>query len=265
MPAKSTSSGSARRALLAASWLLSALSGMLIVAPAGAQAWGVPGTARPGGEEGLRVHLVAFENQPAAEAIKLVLPLLSPQGSVEVQPGGNTLVIRDSPESLSRILPVLAEFDHPRRRIRVVVWLFRAHRSAFSPSGVVTPNVAELSAVVETLRRHLRYADYELLTRDDAETREGEVTSLDLSGGFRVRFQVGTVLGGQRLRLNGFEVALDRAGREASSLLRSNLNLWLDRPAVVALTRPPSPGGEETALRVAIQAQVVTAASPREP
>ena len=255
-----------RGARAAGAWLLGLLLAASFAAPVIAQGWGVPDRADEGVvPAALRVRLVTLENQPAEEAVKLVLPLLSSQGSVEVQPGGNTVVIRDTLASLTRILPILADFDHPRRRVDVSVWLFRAHHSPFSPSGAVTPAIPELSAVVETLRRHLRYADYELLGEDHARAREGETATLDLERGFRVRFRVGTVLGTQRLRLGGFEVSRSPEAGEATSLLRSNLNLWLDRPAVVALTRPPGDGGgDEKALLVVIRTRLPATEAPRE-
>ena len=232
--------------------------------PLAAQGFGYPGQEQDEAASALRVRLVSLENQPAEEAVKLVMPLLSSQGSVEVQPGGNTVVIRDTLAALARILPILAEFDHPRRVVDVSVWLFRAHHTPFSPS-VVTPALPELSAVVETLRRHLRYADYELVGEDHARPREGEVATLDLEQGFRVRFRVGTVLGSQRVRLAGFEVSREPRTGDTASLLRSNLNLWLDRPAVVALTRPPGEGGrDEKALLVVIRTRLPATETPRE-
>ena len=56
-------------------------------------------------DEVLVLHAFTLKHQRASDAIPLVHPLLSERGTVELQPGDNTLVIRDSPGALARILP----------------------------------------------------------------------------------------------------------------------------------------------------------------
>ena len=54
---------------------------------------------------------VSSEHQEAREAMPLLYPLLSEQGTVELQPGGNTLVVRDRGEVLRKLLPVLQDYQ----------------------------------------------------------------------------------------------------------------------------------------------------------
>ena len=44
----------------------------------------------------IAVQVYTFKYQRASEAVAMVYPQLSPRGTVELQPGGNTLVIRDT-------------------------------------------------------------------------------------------------------------------------------------------------------------------------
>src|SRR3954470_2240739 len=79
------------------------------------------------GEIVLRAY--SFKYQRASEVMTLIYPLLSPRGTIELQPGGNTVVIRDTSETIRRILPVLKGFDHPARPLRLEVYVVRASRN----------------------------------------------------------------------------------------------------------------------------------------
>jgi len=74
--------------------------------------------------------------------------------------------------------------------------------------------------------------------------------TFQVAGDYAVRFRLGTVVAEQRLRLNDFEVLLMPDTGDAVPLLRSQLNLWLGRSMVFAL----SPGeGSSTALMVVVR------------
>ena len=244
-----------RRAALALAVLL--LVGGSSAAPATAQA-----TSGSAPEGGLHVHLVKLRNQPAEEAMKLVMPLLSSQGSVEIQPGSNTLVIRDTLAALSRMLPLLADFDHSRRAVEIEVWILRATPSQVSPPGASAPEIQNLPGLVETLRRHLPYQNYEVVTKSDVRSREGEFAVVPVAEGFQVRFRLGTVIGNQRLRLGGFEVLRSRGGGEATNLLKSDLNLWVDRPAVISLVNPANEEKGEGTLLIVVRIELPGPAIP---
>ncbi len=60
---------------------------------------GVPAAGQEGGDEGeehLQAYAYTLRNKPAAEALVLIRPLLSKRGTLELQPEGNTLVVRDT-------------------------------------------------------------------------------------------------------------------------------------------------------------------------
>lgn len=200
-----------------------------------------PGAAPVTGQEegsaaaeiGLQEVHYTLEHQPAEEAMSLVRPLLSERGSVSLEPGEPTLRIRDSLAALSRILPLLRSFDHPARRLEIDVMVVRAGTAETLP--------ARRRPLPEPLRtrlaRVLRYSDYHVLAEASLDGREGEEISSPLPGGLGLSFQLGTVLGGQRLRLHDFKVFRGVAAASGRQLLHTNLNLWRDQTFILGLTR----------------------------
>ena len=230
------------------------LLGLALMQPAVAEAQEV--VPIPLADDGTQVHVVTLEYQSAAQAAFLVLALLSEKGTVEVRPAGNTLVIRDTVAALARILPVVRGFDHPSRELEIAVSLVRGHRKS-SVSGALEPVPSSVPAVLEArLRDHLLYSTYELVAESTVIGREGEAVTFDLAGGFRVRFKVGTVISEKRIRLHEFEVLRQKAGAGETRLLRSNLNLGLDRLTVLAMT---SPGRNARALMVVVTCRLLPA------
>jgi hypothetical protein len=201
------------------------------------------------------VHVFQLRHQPASEALALVLPLLSPLGVVEVRQAANTLVIRDQLSVLAKIGPLLRSFDHEARALQVAIWLVRAGRGpTVSPATPSTPPTL-LPEVLHRLRSHLPYEHYELVAESSVAGKEGEQVTFDLSAEWQVRFRLGTVLAEQRIRLSQFEVARRRAAGE-QTIMRSNINPWLDRPLVVALT---SDEGSGNALLVVVECGLAAA------
>src|SRR5260370_17032264 len=97
----------------------------------------------------LVLHAYTLRYQQAIEAIPVIQPLLTGRGTLELQPGGNTLVIRDTAAALARIVPVLHGFDHPAQPLKVEILIVRASRA------VVSPQVSR-SDLPEPLTRRLR-------------------------------------------------------------------------------------------------------------
>jgi hypothetical protein len=225
---------------------LAAVAVLLSAALAGRAAGQAAGSV----ERELVVHVFELEHQPASEAWNLVQPLLSARGSVELRPADNTLVLRDTMAALERVLPVLVAFDHPPRDVNVEIWLIRASDGA-RVSPVPPPRS---SNVPRELLGHLaglfHYQQYDLVADSRVRSREGQRVTFQLGPQHSVRFRLGTIVGDQRLRLVDFEVFQEERGKALESLIRSNLNLWLGRNMVFALSQ-----GEQspTALMVVVR------------
>ncbi len=204
------------------------------------------------------MYAYTLKHQQAHEALALIRPLLTARGTVEVQPGDNTLVIRESRPTLARLARVLAEFDHPPEELRFDIRVVRAgpRRNVVSPpepESVGGPLSEELAA---RLRELLRYDDYRILAEAGVTTREGEEVTYAFGDTYAVSFRSGTVMAGQRVKLEGFRIlkqvknpAIKGRQLEPRELFHATLNLWLDRPFNLVLAQDKS---RQEALMVAI-------------
>lgn len=235
----------------------------MIALLAGLLAGSAPSPAQPDGESTIGVLAVTLEHQPAGEALLLVRRLLSPLGTVELQPRDNTLVVRDMKTMLARIAPVLEQFDHPPQTLRFDVHLLRADNAGVDPNRV-DRDVADDAVpeeVVERFRNYLKYDDYQLLAKAGITSREGEDVTYALGGGYNLSFRVGTVLAGQKLKLHDFRISRKPAAANANKsrqpepreLIHTGLNLGRDRLFTMILAREAGP---EQALVVALRFQL---------
>jgi hypothetical protein len=194
--------------------------------------------AQPAAREELVVHAYTFKHKPAAEALVLIYPLLSRRGAVELQPGGNTLVVRDTAASLQRIRSVLESYDLPARPLAVEILIVRASRAVVSPPVRRSDLPASLT---RWLRDALPYEVYETQARAQLTTREGQAVTYGVGPEFEVRFRLGTLLAGRRIKLANFQVsrrpATGTAGSPAKPLIHTTLNLWLDQPLCLGLAK----------------------------
>ncbi|MEM9558315.1 MAG: secretin N-terminal domain-containing protein [Acidobacteriota bacterium] len=207
------------------------------------------------------VHAQTLEHRSAADAADLVRPMLTHRGTVEEQPGGNTLVVRDVAASVQRIVSTLRAFDQPPRDLAFDIRIVRAaaRRGLISPPPEDVPIDAELPPeLVERLRALLRYDDYEVLAQAGVRSREGEAVTYSLGDRYDVSFKPGMLLGGSRLKLEGFTITkkprqtTDKGRRlEPRELFHATLNLWLDRPFIVL-----APTGDD-ALMIAISCRPI--------
>ncbi|HWM91620.1 MAG TPA: hypothetical protein VN493_12710 [Thermoanaerobaculia bacterium] len=182
----------------------------------------------------LVLHAFTLKHRPATDAIQRVFPLLSKQGTVELQPATNTLVIRDTPSALSRIIPVLRAYDHPSRPLTLEIYIVRALRSPVSPPG--PSDLPE--PLVSRLRAMLPYDTYLVQAQARLSSREGEAVTYALGGEYEVSFRLGTIVDGQRVRLSGFRILRRTEERRAgSSLIHTNLNLPLEQTTSFGLAR----------------------------
>ena len=183
----------------------------------------------------LVLHAYTLRYQQALEAIPLIQPLLTGRGTLELQPGGNTLVIRDTVAALARIVPVLHAFDHPAQPLKVEILIVRASRTAVSPQL----NHSDLpEPLTRRLRELLPYEIYELQAQANLGSQEGQAVAYELGDDYVVSFRLGTLMEAKRIRLANFEVSR-RAGRSRATvpLVHTSLNLCLDQTMSLGLAR----------------------------
>ncbi|MCB9378483.1 MAG: hypothetical protein H6511_06940 [Holophagales bacterium] len=216
-----------------------ALPGLAIVFALLAPAVGVaqvgPVPPPPGaGHEELGVYAFTLEHQRAAEALEIVQPLLSARGTVELQAGTNTLVVRDSLAALGRVRVAVRAFDHPARPVSFDVQIVKADPAGISP---VRPDGGLDPALRRKLETLFRFQAYRLLSRARIDSREGEEVTYEMPGGFRLSFKVGALVEARRLRLHTFRIVSAQPAAPERELIHSRLTLWLEQPLVLGLAR----------------------------
>jgi hypothetical protein len=198
----------------------------------------------------LVTEMYTLEYRPAIGAIAEVEDLLSARGSVELQPRGNTLFIRDSSGVVRRVLARLREYDQPLRRVRLEIQIVRAGGPP-TPGMLGGPRLpAELA---RRLRELLRFETFILLARTGLEMIEGEQVAYEFDGDYRVEFELGGLNANRQVRLQNFVIGRGRAG-EAPPLIHTNLNLMLERPMVLGLAQTES---SERALMVVLTSHLM--------
>jgi hypothetical protein len=195
---------------------------------------GAISTVPPGELPAVRLMVFSLEHQRVFDALNVVRPLLSMQGSVELDPHNNTISVRDNFAALSRVATAIRAFDRDNRPVRIDVQLIHAEIAKISP---VKPTTGIAPDLLQRLRQLLRFQTFSLLAHSQIESREGEAVVYDMAQGYRLSFEVGTVFENQRIRLSGFRMVRAAEGRAESELVRSVVNLGLDQPLILGLTR----------------------------
>ncbi len=191
---------------------------------------------QPGRPPGVQVYAYTFRHKRAAEALVLIRPLLSKEGTIELQPESNTLVVRDTLAALGRIVPTLHAYDRPPQPLRIRVMIVRA--STRVVSGI--PEAKPLPPWLEQrLRGLLRWDHYTVLAESGLDTEEGQDVSDEVGGLYGVSFRLGSVFEDERIQLRDFRIW--HADRKIEKpLLRATLNLWLGKPKVLGLANSES-------------------------
>ncbi len=215
-------------------WICSASLALSLIAPIAVSAAGAASEGgaqvEDAGEEVLLAYAYNLRHRGAAEALGLVLPLLSSRGAVELQPGGNALVVRDTAEVLARIRPQLLAFDHPFDPLRLRVQIIRAQRSG-EPSG---PRPELPAGVLARLHDLLKYESYSLIASSELSIEDGMAVVQDLGDSYRVDFRLRHLLSDKHASLEGFRLSRRMQGKFVP-LIHANLNLDLEKPMVLGL------------------------------
>lgn len=200
--------------------------------------------------KGPRVLAYTFEHQPAADALALVREMLSPMGTVELQPSGNSLVVRDHDAVLRRVETALGRFDHPPQTLRFDIHLLRASNQAGRGGAP--------EEVTRRLREHLKFEHYDLLAQVGVSAREGDEVTYALGSRYGFSFRSGAMIE-EALKLHGFRIvqrppATARSTNksrqpEPRELLSTDINLLREKQFTLVLSQGQ---GDGQALAVVI-------------
>jgi hypothetical protein len=84
----------------------------------------------------METRIFQLSNQPAEAAVDMVRPLLSPGGTVLPETRLQKLIVRDTPETLSKVENLLAEIDQPAPQVRIFVSMAGVSPSRGHSAGV---------------------------------------------------------------------------------------------------------------------------------
>ena len=188
--------------------------------------------AEPAGA--VRLMVFSLERQTVFEALTVVRPLLSVQGSVELDPNHNTISVRDNLAALSRVATAIRAFDRESLPVKIGVSLILAQVARISP---VPPDLGIEPDLLTRLRQLMRFNSFSLLAHGEITSREGEAVVYDMAQGYRLNFELGSVGDGKRIRLSGFRMVRALPGQPEHELVRSVVNLGRDQPLILGLTR----------------------------
>lgn len=214
-----------------------------------------PAPVAPTPEEQAAVRLMVFglERKSVYDALNVVRPLLSVQGSVELDPTHSTISVRDNLAALSRVATAIRNFDRESQPVSIDVSLILAETAKISPVRPVTGIAPDILA---RLKQLLRFDVFSLLARSQISSREGESVVFDMAQGYRLTFELGAIEDSRRVRLSGFRMVRALPGKAEHELVRSVVNLGLDQPLILGLTRDES---ADRALMLVLRYQRPTA------
>lgn len=185
--------------------------------------------AGSGSDDPIEAEAFRIRYRPLAEAADLVGAVLSDDGTLTLKPKLKTLVVQDHRSVLDRIKPLVKSFDIPPRSVDVVVNLALASEPSrkgeeagrhLGPRGPYR----DLRGVLETFPNIGTWQDFELLGSRAVVAVEGTGVTTNLSGGYRVVFQVDSVED-ERVKFSRFSlqrVEEDEQGEEVVKNLYTN-------------------------------------------
>ncbi len=192
------------------------------------------GFAAPAQEKSLSVHSYHFRFRDADKAAAMIKTLISGDGSMQIQPGSNTLIVTDRPENLKAIDAALQQFDRPAQSFRLYVRVISAGRVDASQARISD----DLKDIAPKLAL-LRYNSYESLGHADISGAEGDPAGVELQNGYRADFKFGEFdPAADTLQVSDFRLSRQQ-GDQLTPLLKTTLNLKLGNTVIMGASRAP--------------------------
>jgi type II/III secretion system protein len=197
-------------------------------------------------DKGLSVRPFQFKHKEADKAAAIIKPLLSPEGTMNIQPATNTLVITDHPDNLKAIVSALGQYDTEPVAVQLSVRLVSAGRV----EGVA--RVPEELKDVAAKLRMLRYNSLENLGSATVDTREGQSGMIELQSGYRADFRVGE-FDPVTKSVQIIDFKLSRVQKDQlADVLKTTLNLKVGVTHILAATKS---AGSDRAVMLVVTAK----------
>ena len=187
-------------------------------------------------EQELRVFQLHFRQ--ARDAAILIEPLLSPGGSVLLQPSLNSITVRDTPEALKTVAEALATWDVPPPSYKVRVRVLLATTDS-PPPGKAAPLISGIGAQLYKL---FHFTDYKEIGTIQATAADGSVVEMAVGERYHLRFTVrGVAQDPNRVQLAQLQLARRDRGPDnveiLHPLMRATVTLLMDQPSVLGGAR----------------------------
>ncbi len=183
-------------------------------------------------EKGLSVRPFQFKHKEADKAAAIIKPLLSPEGSMAIQPATNTLVVTDHAENLKAIAGALSQYDSAPVAIQLSVRLVSAGRVE---GAARVPE--ELKDVASKLRM-LRYNSLESLGSATFDAHEGQPGIVELQNGYRADFKIGEYDPVTKsIQVIDFKLSRVQKDHQLAEVLKTTLNLKTGVTHILAATK----------------------------
>jgi hypothetical protein len=209
-------------------------------------------------DEAVSARAFAVKFKSLADAAEIVSPVLSPDGTMTLQPRLKTLTIQDRPAVLDRVGKLLDSFDTPPRTVDITLSLFLGTDRRDQEPGKATPPSSltrDVRGVAETLSDFTKWNAYEPLGARSVSGTEGGRVTVGLSDEFRVSYDIETVRD-QSVKLSNFvlqRVTKGADGREqVQDIYATAVVLPVGRMLMLGAAQNPD---SKRALFLALQAK----------
>jgi hypothetical protein len=181
--------------------------------------------------QALTVRTFTFKHKDADKAAAAIKTLLSPEGSMSIQPSTNALVVTDRAENLKAIAKTLADFDADAKSFRLSVRIVSASRGA-----------AHIPDALKDLKPWFSVLPFQNFEKEgDAEVqgKEGEPGLVDLANGYRAEFKFGDYdPASDSIKISDLQISKTQKDQMAA-LLKTSLNLRLGQTYLLGAARTP--------------------------
>jgi hypothetical protein len=195
-----------------------------------------PEPAAADAKASLAVRSFTFKFKQADKAAAAIKPLLSPDGSMTIQPATNSLMVTDRPDNMKAVAKMIGDFDKEPQSFRLHVRIVGASRLEGEPK---IPD--DLKDVARKLAS-LPYNAYENVGQATVQGKEGDPGLVDMATGYRANFRFGEYdPASDSIAVNDLQISklMGAQKDQLTSLLKTTLNLTLGQTYILGASKAP--------------------------
>lgn len=186
-------------------------------------------------EKTFLVRAFTLKHIPVEEAVVLLKPMISSEGSMTIEASRNALIVRDFPKNVVLIEHFLARLDRPPSTFSIIVKLLqgRANKGGLSITD-------EIQGLGKALQNIFPYAYYDILGESVVKGVTGDKVAFQVTHNYEVEIRLHySYAYPNYLRFRPFVlykmVPLKGKVRKAKPLLRVGMNVRFNQPHVVGV------------------------------